>query len=467
MRGKVFLVGAGPGAPGLITVRALEVLKEADVVFYDRLVHPYILEYAEKASLIYCGKEPGRHVWNQERINEGLISEALKGKTVVRLKGGDPFIFGRGGEEAFALQKKGIPFEVIPGVTSAIGIPGMSGIPLTHRGISSTLAIVTGRQDPTCPSMPVDWDAVSRIESIVVLMGVKELPKIVDRLTRIKPLGTPVAVISHGTLHNQKIIRGSLADIVEKCKRSKVKPPAVIVIGKVVKFIEKFSMLQTFPLLGVKVELVGSSEDIRPWLEYFYNSGALVRKIAYQKTFSPEFLRILENVQDSRLLVFYDVEAVEGFFSGLHEKEIDIRELRKAKFGVASEQLASELKKHGIFSGIEVIGERIPENSLIFVSSPVKEIDRAVCMFDTQILMKCSKIDSDASHTNYTVLLSPSGIRFIKKSSYPGFLAVSMCRPLLELQGIHASHYFESFREITNFIRHFLNVETKKKVFKA
>lgn len=453
MAGKVYLVGAGPGAPDLITIRAIEVLKEAEVVFYDRLVHPSILEYAEKAKLVYCGKEPGRHVWNQEEINQALVSEALQGKTVVRLKGGDPFVFGRGGEEALALEKAGVPFEIIPGVSSAIGVPGVLGIPLTQRGVSSSVAIVTGRQDPTCPSKPIDWDAISRMETVVILMGVKELPRIVEELLRRKTPGTPVAVIYHGTYPNQKIVKGSLEDIVERCGKAGIKPPAVIVIGQVVKFIEKFSMLDYFPLYGIKVEIIGSFEEVRSWSEYFYNSGAEVRKTSYQKSFSREFLNTLQRLNCYKLLFFYDSEAIEGFFSALKEKEIDIRDLKGTRFGVFDEKFASELRKHDIFSGIEVFENGPPEDSINFASSPLKEAGNAISLYEIQVLVKESGLRNDKYGEEYKILLSPSALRLTKKLDRTKLLASSKCRPLLRLQQIPTGFYFESFSEIVNFIK--------------
>jgi uroporphyrinogen III methyltransferase/synthase len=237
MRGKVYLVGAGPGDPGLLTLRALEVLREADVVIYDRLITEEILRLIPKRiKKVYVGKRLGKHTWPQDRINELMIEEAKKGKKVVRLKGGDPFLLGRGGEEAQAVARAGVTFEIVPGVTSALAAPAYAGIPLTHRDYASSVAIATGHEDPTKPEPRVDWEGLATsVDTIVVLMGIKELPKITKRLLKKLKPETEVALIEWGTTKHQRTVTGSLADIVEKAEEAGVKAPAVIVVGDVVK----------------------------------------------------------------------------------------------------------------------------------------------------------------------------------------------------------------------------------------
>ncbi|MFQ6051751.1 MAG: uroporphyrinogen-III C-methyltransferase [Candidatus Hydrothermarchaeota archaeon] len=235
-RGKVFLVGAGPGDPKLITIRALEVLEEAEVVVYDRLVPADILKHAKKAELIYVGKSKGLHTIPQEIINEILLKEASKGKKVVRLKGGDPYVFGRGGEELIYLRERGIEVEYIPGITSAIAVPGVCDIPLTHRGFSSSLAIVTGHQDPTKDSS-IRWAELSRaVDTLVILMGVGRIEKIVNEMRMDGE--TMVGIIEKGYSKEQRIITCKLKDLVETVKREKIKPPSIFVFGDVVKIYE-------------------------------------------------------------------------------------------------------------------------------------------------------------------------------------------------------------------------------------
>jgi uroporphyrin-III C-methyltransferase len=241
--GKVFLVGAGPGDPKLLTLKAVEVLREADVVVYDRLVSKEILEFApEDAEKIYVGKSSDKHELSQEKINELLVNKALDGKKVVRLKGGDPFVFGRGGEEAEALADSKIVFEVVPGVTSAVAAPAYAGIPLTHRDYASSVAVVTGHQAADAES-PIDWGRLAgSVDTIVVLMGVGSLESTVNALIEggLSP-NLPVAVIEWGTTEKQRILLGTLCTIAEEVREKNVIPPAVIVIGEVVNLGSKLS----------------------------------------------------------------------------------------------------------------------------------------------------------------------------------------------------------------------------------
>jgi uroporphyrin-III C-methyltransferase len=236
---KVYLVGAGPGDPGLITVRAVEILRRADVVLYDRLVNPILLGYAPpNAECIYVGKErgaPGRP--RQERIHEQLIRYARIGKIVVRLKGGDPFVFGRGGEEALALAEAGIAFEVVPGISSSIAAASAAGIPVTHRGVSAGFAVFAGQEAADGNGDGIPWKAAANIPTAVFLMGVERLPLIVSRLIdEGRDPATPVAVVSNGTLPTQLVVTGTLSTIVDLA--TGVLPPAAIVVGDVVRIRE-------------------------------------------------------------------------------------------------------------------------------------------------------------------------------------------------------------------------------------
>ncbi len=236
--GKVYLVGAGPGDPGLITVRAVQVIKEADAVVYDNLVSEDVLALAPRGAEMHdAGKSGGRHKLEQDEINELMVSLANEGKTVVRLKGGDPYLFGRGGEEAEHLASRGIRVEVVPGVTSAVAVPALAGIPVTHRDFSSAVTIVTGHESPTKKGSEVDWARLAKLRStIVVLMGVKNLPDIASTLVREgRPASTPVAIIERGTSEEEAVVTGTLGNISRKAKAAGVKPPAIIVIGDVVR----------------------------------------------------------------------------------------------------------------------------------------------------------------------------------------------------------------------------------------
>ena len=238
MNGKVYLVGSGPGGTGLLACRARTVIDRADVVLYDQLPGEEILSsLPSHAELIDCGKYGGRHTLEQDEIEEMMVDRAKQGKNVVRLKGGDPFLFGRGGEELEAVRAAGIDVEMVPGISSALAVPASAGIPLTHRKYASQVTILTGHEDPAKPAPALDWKLLAQSRgTIVILMGVANLPKIADALIlHGKNAGTPVAVIERGLRKDRRVTVGTLATIAAKAKRSRVKPPAVIVIGDVVK----------------------------------------------------------------------------------------------------------------------------------------------------------------------------------------------------------------------------------------
>ncbi len=238
-RGKVYLVGAGPGDPELMTLKARRLLEQADVVLFDRLLDPRMME-GIRAERIDVGKNAGRHKLSQEEINQLLIEKAEAGAMVVRLKGGDPYLFGRGGEEALALQEKGIPFEVVPGVTSSIAAPALAGIPVTHRGVASSLTIVTGHEEPG-KETPLDWKAIAALGgTLVVLMGVSRLKQNAAALIAAgKPADTPAAMVEKGGWKGQRLITATLASIAEKAKESQIESPAILVVGDVVRLSEK------------------------------------------------------------------------------------------------------------------------------------------------------------------------------------------------------------------------------------
>ena len=231
---RVYLTGAGPGDIELLTMKAHRVITEADVIIYDRLANPQLLEMAKDGcEFVYVGKEDGRHTLPQDEINEVIYQNALKHNVVVRLKGGDPFVFGRGGEEGAYLQERGIKFEIIPGITSAISVPAYAGIPVTHRGVAVSFRVVTGHESPNKKESQIVWENFKTDDTIVFLMGLHNLPKIASKLIEVgKPKDYPCAVISRGTTKDQSVVVGTLEDIVEKAKD--VPTPALIIVGKVV-----------------------------------------------------------------------------------------------------------------------------------------------------------------------------------------------------------------------------------------
>jgi uroporphyrin-III C-methyltransferase len=233
--GKAYLVGAGPGRADLITVRGLRLLQQADVVVYDRLVAAELLSEARPgAELIYVGKGPGNHVASQEEINRLLVERVRAGQQVVRLKGGDPFVFGRGGEEALALRQAGLDFEIVPGVSSAIAAPAYAGIPVTQRGIATSFAVVTGHERGDHPASATDWSALARIPTLVILMGVGQIGEIAHHLQAAgRQPDTPAAAIRWGATPQQQVVRATLATLAEAIRLAGLEAPATIVIGEV------------------------------------------------------------------------------------------------------------------------------------------------------------------------------------------------------------------------------------------
>jgi uroporphyrin-III C-methyltransferase len=238
--GTVYLVGAGPGDPDLITVRGQKLLRRADVVIYDRLVHPDLLEHCQSSAwMIYVGKKPGEHTCTQAEINALLTTTAARGNVVVRLKGGDPFVYGRGGEEAITLREAGVPFEVVPGITSAISAPGYAGIPVTHRGVSNAFTVMTGH---TCSreDSALDWPALAEAGTLVILMGLGRLPRIAGKLIdHGRNRSTPVAVIRSACTRDQEVVYGTLETIGERTRH--LEPPATVLVGAVARLGQRLS----------------------------------------------------------------------------------------------------------------------------------------------------------------------------------------------------------------------------------
>ena len=252
MTGVVHLVGAGPGDPGLLTVRAVELLNAADVVLYDRLIPPEALAHAPQAELVYVGKEGEGPQFPQEDTHRLLLEHARAGKRVVRLKGGDPFVFGRGGEEALVLEEAGIPFEVVPGVTAGVAAPAYAGIPVTHRDVASGVAFITGHEDPSKPESAIDWPALASFPgTLVFYMGVRGLPRIAERLmAEGRPADEPVAIVERGTLPGQRTLLATLETVAERAAAEQIRAPAITLVGEVARLREQLAWLEARPLHG-------------------------------------------------------------------------------------------------------------------------------------------------------------------------------------------------------------------------
>lgn len=277
MPGKVFLVGAGPGDPGLITVKGLRCLQQAEVVVYDRLMDPALLQSASSdAELVFVGKERGRQALTQDEINDLLVAQAGQGKSVVRLKGGDPFVFGRGGEEAQVLARNDIPFEVVPGITSAIAAAAYAGIPVTQRRVATCFTVVSGSEDPTKPESSIPWDVLARTGgTLIVLMGWAALQSILETLQRegMAP-DTPVALVQWGTWKKQQTVDGDLSDVVARAKEAGLAPPVVAIIGPVARLRKELRWFDRQPLFGKKVLITRSRTQASRLRTLLENQGA-------------------------------------------------------------------------------------------------------------------------------------------------------------------------------------------------
>src|SRR5829696_8474271 len=263
----VFLVGAGPGDPGLLTVRAVELLGSADVVLYDRLIPPGALRHANpEAELVYVGKQGGGPRMPQEEIDRLLVEHGRAGKRVVRLKGGDQLVFGRGGEEALRLREAGIGFEIVPGITAGVAAPAYAGIPVTHRELASGVAFVTGHEDPDKPESALDWAALARFPgTLVFYMGVRALPRIAERLqAEGRPADEPVAVVERGTLPGQRTVLATLGTVAERAQAESIRAPAVTLVGPVAALRDDLACLERRPLHGRTIAVTRARAQASP-----------------------------------------------------------------------------------------------------------------------------------------------------------------------------------------------------------
>jgi uroporphyrinogen III methyltransferase / synthase len=383
-KGKVYIIGAGPGDPGLFTLRGAECLREADVVIYDYLVGGDILLHAgEKARLIYAGKKGKDHTIPQDKINALLVKEASAGNVVARLKGGDPFLFGRGGEEAEALAGAGIPFEVVPGVSSAISVPAYAGIPLTHRSFASTVAFVTGREDPTKDKSDIDWKALAGIGTLVFLMGVKNLPAIAANLARSgKDPATPVALIRWGTTPDQQTLVSTLGDIVRRVEETGFRPPAVLVVGSVVDLRDHIGWFERKPLFGRGVVMTRPREQTEEFAALLRAQGARIIHFPAIKIVPADGWHDLDRaigaISDYRWIIFTSVNGVGSFFRRLRERGRDLRDLKGIRICAIGPATAAAVENRGIRVDL------IPES---FISEGVIEAFRRESIRGSRILL--------------------------------------------------------------------------------
>lgn len=354
-RGIVYLVGAGPGDPGLLTVKGQTLLRRADVVVYDHLVSPKLLkECPRSARLIYVGKESDRHTTHQQTINRLLVRHAKAGKTVIRLKGGDPFVFGRGGEEALALVKARVPFEVVPGVTSALAVPAYAGIPVTHRGLSSSFTVITGHEDPTKESSAIRWQSLATApDTLICLMGVGRLPGIVSQLIRHgrKPT-TPCAVIEWGTYPAQRTVKATLKTMTAASQRAAIRPPAILIVGDVVTLRDQLNWFEQRPLAGCRILVTRAAEKAEALAERLESLGAQVVQLPAIELLPLQsngvFKKAIAELPKTDWVFFTSPEGIGWFSQLVKPRRTDLRALLGCHIGAIGPKTAAAIEERGL-----------------------------------------------------------------------------------------------------------------------
>jgi uroporphyrinogen III methyltransferase / synthase len=351
-KGIVYLVGAGPGDIGLLTVKGMRCLQKAEVVIYDFHLNAQILNYiAHNAEFIYAGKRGGHHTMTQDEINAAILEKAQEGKRVCRLKGGDPFVFGRGGEEAQVLAKAGIPFEIVPGVSSSVAAPAYAGIPLTHRLYSSSFAVIPGYEDTTKEESAIDWAKLSTgVGTLVFLMAVKNIDVLTRKLIENgRSPDTPVAVVRWGTRPDQKTLISTLKEISDLVKEKDIRPPAVTIVGDVVNLRSELNWYETKPMFGHRILVTREHSGGFDELE---DLGAEVIQFPTIEIMPPESWdeldRAIDSVEKYNWLIFTSANGVRFFFSRLFDRDRDIRELKGISICAVGSKTAAPIRKLGI-----------------------------------------------------------------------------------------------------------------------
>ena len=382
--GKVYLIGAGPGDTGLITMKGIEALKEADVVVYDHLASASLLnETKDAAEWIDAGKFAGNHRMKQSEIEQLLIEKAMAGHVVARLKGGDPFIFGRGGEEALALTAAGIEYEVIPGVSSVYSAPAYAGIPITHRGKASSFHVITGHEDPTKENSSLDYEILAREEgTLVFLMGLSKLHQISERLiANGKDAHTPAAVIASGTTARQRCVTGELGRIAAISEKADIQPPAILVVGDVVNLKGAVDWQQPGPLSGRKILVTATEIIARPLAEYIRRLGGepVVMSLIGVKGQEMSSIKAVLTSPGKRWLVFTSRNGVRFFFEQMKKEQVDIRSLGDSRIAVMGAGTRKEMENWGCYA--DLVPEQSCSESLAKALCAHAEPDEAICLF--------------------------------------------------------------------------------------
>jgi len=357
--GKVYLIGAGPGDPGLLSIKAMECLQMADAVVYDRLADPRILAYAKPtAEMVYVGKASAQHTMRQSDINKLLVELASKGKIVARLKGGDPFVFGRGGEEALELLAAKLPFEFVPGITSAIAVAEYAGIPVTHRNVAASFAVITGHESPDKESSSINWSGLATaVDTLVFLMGVENLANITKQLiAHGRSADTPAAVIRWGTKPEQQTLVTTVGNAAADVAAAQLKPPAIFIVGNVVKLREQLNWFEKKPLFGKTIVVTRARAQASTLTKQLETDGARVIEVPAIKIVPPAIFEPLDKAIDDitayKWLVFTSVNGVISFYDRLFKSGKDIRALAHLQIAAIGSETAAALKDKGIYADV-------------------------------------------------------------------------------------------------------------------
>ena len=453
-KGKVYLVGAGPGDIGLITVKGLRILERAEVVVYDFHLNPQILNHIrQSAEFIYAGKRGGHHTMTQDEINRTLVEKAREGKMVCRLKGGDPFVFGRGGEEAEMLAREGIPFEIVPGVSSVVAAPAYAGIPLTHRDYSSSFSVITGSEAVAKGEEGgTDWGAISKgNETLVFLMGVKNIEMIVQRLIdHGKSPATPAAVIRWGTRPDQKTVVGTLGNIVDLIRNEQIRPPAVMVVGNVVQLRRTLQWYEMKPLFGHRILITREySADHEP-LE---DLGGEVFEFPTARTVAPENYdeldRAIRTVASYEWLIFSNVSGFTFFLKRFLEIGYDIRDLKGIKLCALGARTAEEIERSGMRLDLvseKVHGEDILQDFRNRTTKKEAELD------GTHLLLPCAENAQEPVAGYFRragcIIDTPAAYRTIKRERHGKRLTRFLTEGRISIAAFTSGEAFTNFLDI-------------------
>ena len=441
--GTVILVGAGPGDPGLLTRKGLEAIAQAEVVVFDRLVGPEILGLMpENAEKIDVGKQASNHPVPQHRINQILLEKALEGKRVVRLKGGDPFLFGRGGEELELLKENGIPFQEVPGVTSALSVPAYAGIPVTHRDYCSSVHIITGHAKAGS-ELKIDFDALRRTNgTLVFLMGVTALPMICKGLLDSgMAADMPAAVIERGTLPRPRKVISTLAELPKAAKDAKIVSPAIIVVGRVCGLSDSFDWFDNLPLKGREIIVTRPAERNGSLCDKLSALGASVTAYpcirTVERVHNPELDDAIGRLNDYRFLVFTSPAGPEIFFRHLRKQHKDARALWNLKIAAIGPKTAGELEKFGVFADL------VPE------TYDSDHLAQAMAQVEGPVLLCRASEGSDAVPR----LFAEKGIPYADIACYDTVYEAPNSKPVKELVESGAIVTFTSASTVRGFVR--------------